>query len=148
MGADGGASLSQLAARFFPLFQIIKEKTEEEKITSSLSHQTRKPTRQLPLYGVGVKPAPPESAEAADAPGRSEGAAAGVAGTSRARDPRGFPGGRRGAGILARARRERGLQRTGRRGRGRKFTAAGTGGLLSDGGGGWARTGQDGGTRK
>lgn len=81
MGADGGASLSQLAVRFFSLFQIIKEKRKEKKITSSLSNQTRKPTRQLPLYGVGVKPAPPESVEAADAPRRSKGAAARVAGT-------------------------------------------------------------------
>lgn len=143
MGADGGASLSQLAVRFFPLFQIIKEKIEEKKITSSLSNRTRKATRQLPLYGAGLKPSPRESAEAADAPGRS-----GVAGTARALAPRRFPGGRRGAVTPARARRERGLQRTGRRGRGRKLPAAGTGGLLSDGGGGWARTGQDGGTRK
>lgn len=122
------------------IFQIIKGKRIErkKKITSSLTNQTRKRTRQQ--RGLGpVKRAGPGS----EAAGRPAGAKA------RRRRRRHVPDARSPLLTLVAAElgswpapRGSAAPAQGRPGRGGKFTAAGAGGLLSESGGSWTRAGR------
>lgn len=114
----------------------------KKEITSSLNNQTREPTaRQQPLDGAGVKPLDRrEKCRGRGPAGPGKGAAAGGAGTSRVLSPplllpvaRSCDLGPRGEGARSGAHGPAGPRQ--------EVHGSRAGGLLSDGGGGWARAG-------